>query len=327
MAWKKWNHAPDAQTYADWARKPQFQSANLGILPGLSGVTVVDIDNPLHIDEAVHRFGPTQLMVETPSGGRHLYYRAQGERCRNLRPFDLDVDIKGVGGFVVVPPSRRPDAGSRAPGYRFITGDWCEIALLPVIRPGALDLARPSTGRSHGQPVRTAGNGKLIGEGKRNNHLFHRGLRIATGCESEDELIAELLVENQISCSPPLADDEVLRIAKSAWSYEIRGANFTKGGGFSCSKRMIEVIADAPAFWLFQWLSQAHFSKLETDQDFAVCPRAMATSPSAGGMGERAIRRARDRLLAIGVLVCVSKGGRGVGDPARFRFGRLDQIG
>ena len=327
MAWKKWKYAPDAQTVVGLAGKPKFQSANLGILPGLSGVTVVDVDTPLQIDEAIHRFGPTPLMVETPSGGRHLYYRGQGERCRNLRPFGLEIDIKGVGGFVVVPPSRRPDAGPDAPAYRFITGDWTEIGSLPVIRPDALEFMPPSTDRSRGRLAQTIGNGKLIGEGERNDRLFRWALRIATGCESEDELIAELHALNIISCSPPLEESEVLRIAKSAWNYEARGANFTKGGGFSCSNRLAEVIGDASSFWLFKWLKQVHFNKLETGEAFAVCPRGMASSVSNGGLGERSIRRAREHLVAIGILVRVSPGGCGVGDPARFQFGRLDRIG
>ncbi len=54
-------------------------NANVGMLTGLSKITVVDIDDPANAATMVARCGDTPLKVRTPSGGFHHWYRANGE--------------------------------------------------------------------------------------------------------------------------------------------------------------------------------------------------------------------------------------------------------
>jgi hypothetical protein len=63
-------------------------------------ITVVDIDSG---DEAVacearRVFGDTPFEVLTPSGGRHLYYRHNGE-ARRIRPVP-EIDLLGSGAVI-----------------------------------------------------------------------------------------------------------------------------------------------------------------------------------------------------------------------------------
>ena len=86
-----------------------FPHANVGVLTKLSVVTVIDVDAPELVAEMEQRFGWSPLVAVTPSDGIHLWYRANGESCRNLRGSEgLEVDVKaggvGRGGFIVVPP-------------------------------------------------------------------------------------------------------------------------------------------------------------------------------------------------------------------------------
>ena len=53
----------------------RFGNANIGILTGeLSGVFIVDIDDPGIVAKMLNRFGSTPMITRTPSGGVHLWY-------------------------------------------------------------------------------------------------------------------------------------------------------------------------------------------------------------------------------------------------------------
>src|SRR3954452_1823826 len=105
--WGKWAKRPGL----DFVRKMtcRHPSANVGIITGLSGITVVDCDDPVVVTAMITRCGDTPLKVRTPSGGVHLYYRTAGERCTGRRPEVLEVVVNCLGGFVVAPPSVRPN--------------------------------------------------------------------------------------------------------------------------------------------------------------------------------------------------------------------------
>jgi hypothetical protein len=102
-------------------------NANVGMLTGLSRITVVDIDDPANAATMVARCGDTPLKVRTPSGGFHHWYRANGEISSNLRREGLDVDIKGVGGLVVVPPSVRVSGEHTGRIYQLIEGSLADL--------------------------------------------------------------------------------------------------------------------------------------------------------------------------------------------------------
>ncbi len=64
---------------------------------------------------------PDTWMVETPRGGRHLYFQlpdgaAPGNRAELIKR----VDVRGDGGYVIVPPSSRPDGKA----YRWVIAPW-----------------------------------------------------------------------------------------------------------------------------------------------------------------------------------------------------------
>jgi len=86
----------------------QWPDAGIALVTGeLSGIVVVDIDtrNGGSLDDERHARSFTGLMVQTP-GGMHLYYEHPGERVANSA--DSGTDVRGDGGFVVLPPSRHP---------------------------------------------------------------------------------------------------------------------------------------------------------------------------------------------------------------------------
>ncbi|MDH3667177.1 MAG: bifunctional DNA primase/polymerase [Paracoccaceae bacterium] len=157
---------PSRATLRKWAE--QYPTANVGILTGLSSITVIDIDDQKLVPAMLERFGATPLQIGTPSGGVHLYYQSARERSCSLRNEDLAVDVKGLGGMVVVPPSVRPTGPYTGRQYRFLHGDWADLPNLPTLRPGSLSMAATS-----GRVVSLA----RVGRGRRNKSLFRYLLR------------------------------------------------------------------------------------------------------------------------------------------------------
>lgn len=168
---------------------------NIGIACGPSGLVVVDLDIPHHpraetlvargprtgIDEFARLcdahgapYPDSTFSVETPSGGRHLYFEASGPDIRNsagkIAPL---VDIRANGGYVVAPGSRTVQGA-----YRVIRDER------PVSLPGWLArlLARPpeiSTGDLR-EPPFAVGPG---GTGSPMEALDHAVIRVSTAWE------------------------------------------------------------------------------------------------------------------------------------------------
>src|SRR5689334_19390554 len=138
VRWASWTRRLGSDVITKLAAPHRFGRANIGILTGLSGVTVVDCDDLDAVPAMIERCGDTPLKTRTPSGGVHLWYRSAGERCADLRPEGWAVDVKGIGGFVVVPPSVRPSGAHAGKAYEFIEGTWADLPTLPTVIPGSL---------------------------------------------------------------------------------------------------------------------------------------------------------------------------------------------
>jgi hypothetical protein len=153
---------------------------------------------------------PETYIVETGSGGRHLYYLIpDGVEIKNsagkLAP---GVDIRGDGGYVVAPYSVH---ASKLP-YMPLTPDT-----EPVEAPPELIERIQNSSKTRNQAVE--GGAEII-EGGRNDALASIGGSMRRrGC-GPAAIRAALLEENQGRCSPPLPDEEVEGIAESVSRYE-----------------------------------------------------------------------------------------------------------
>lgn len=100
-----------AQVRAWWNRWPD---ANIGIATGPgSGLLVLDIDlphGPASLAELEATHGPLPLTCEqrTGSGGRQLLFTHPDAAVGNRAAAWPGVDVRGTGGYIVVPPSRHP---------------------------------------------------------------------------------------------------------------------------------------------------------------------------------------------------------------------------
>jgi hypothetical protein len=173
IAWREFQErrATDTEARAWWAQWPE---ANVGVVTGaISGLVVLDVD-PRHGGDvalaqlvATHGALPRTVEARTGGGGRHVLFAYPGipvrSRAGQLGP---GLDVRGDGGYVVVPPSVHP---SGVPYAWVNPPDAADLAPLPawlrarVVEPAAVAPAAGSPNAdSRHTPVR---------EGQRNTHL------------------------------------------------------------------------------------------------------------------------------------------------------------
>ena len=313
VRWKRWKHPLGRQSLGQLADK--HPTANVGVLTGLSGVTVVDVDDLELTDAMVRRFGDTPLQTSTPSGGVHLWFRSSGERCRT-RLDGLKVDIRGEGGMVVVPPSIRPSGPHAGKAYGFLEGTWDDLPRLPEMKVPALATTSVSP---------AAGTLQTVQQGNRDNSLFRACLDLAPRCDTFDDLVDEARTINE-SYAPPLSDARVVAKAKSAWQCQVEGRNWRgHGAHVTVAERTIDrLLAHDPrhgpdALSLYLKLRAKHGARDQRREAFAVAARAMARDLVLPWTEGR-IRRATQVLVNFGLLALVKEGGHGEGDAHQYRF-------
>ncbi len=272
-----------------------FPAANIAIVTGeLSAVTVVDCDNPnVTLMFLLDKFGETPLVVQTPSGGYHLYYRYNGEH--NSQDASNKIDIKGQGGFVVAPPSYNRITGEV---YHFVEGDLSDFHRLP-------DMKKYNE-------IQRGYN-----EGERNNGLFKYLLKEAQNCNDINML--EVLAEafNQQHVTPPLDSKAIQRTVASVWKYRLDGRLFV--GGKQFIKLDMDKIADlrfihSRAMDMYIDLVSCHWGKNES---FAISPEGYSKRCK---WSENTIRQEIQTLIRHGLLKLVYKGGHSQHNPSLYKL-------
>lgn len=288
---------------SEWAEK--YPDANVGLKTGSrSRLTIIDIDDMEQAEKVINLCGDTPMQTRTPRGGLHLYYQHRDETNRaGIIP---GVDVRGEGGVVAAPPSyRRGDPSDSLAGrpYAFCAGDWHSIPDLPPVRPGGLaELDR----MTRGAPVEV---------GSRNDTLFRACMSYAPSAGSL-EALADHAAAINAELPEPLSSDEVVKTARSAWSYQASGRNWI--GAIKDREVKMHLYQSNPdAALLLNMLRDHHGTRAEP---FAASPKAMASARLIGRWDAKRYRTARDELVNLGVLRCVERGGRKPKDPALFEW-------
>lgn len=299
------------QAIAKMLQKPRFANANAAVSCGpRSGISVVDIDSPdpVQLDAALHLFGDTLLIGQTPSGGHHLYYRHAGEG-RRIRPFGDDVPLDILGnGLAVLPPSQRPPSKDKCGGaYKLIQGAWSDLNRLPVM---ADPIARQNA------PSPSVNCPEAVQVGSRNRDLFDFLRTIGLKVPDFVPLLAEARKFNA-ELPEPLDDSEVIKTAKSVWGYRGQGRLYASGGSAMAGVHLDEMTAlngHGDAYLLLGTLRAVH--GWNPERPF---PLANATAERFNWTKPR-YRSARDTLTALGFIECLHPGGRGANDPPIYRL-------
>ena len=158
-------------------------------------------ENELYFDET--------WVAKTPSGGRHTYFKTN-EKVNNPVGWLKGVDVRGDGGYVLLPPSV-VTSGS----YEWIRGprdqEWpnsnkenaCIVDLVEAVN----NSKKASTTFSAPETVIT---------GHRNDTLYKMACSLQAKGLSDEAIMAAVSAENQAKCQPPLEDDEIRKLVQSA---------------------------------------------------------------------------------------------------------------
>jgi hypothetical protein len=114
-----WEHLQTDRVTNDELRgwRPLFANGVGFITGAISGVVVVDTDGPegealLAEFQAQHGAFPVTLTIRSGSGrGLHRYLKHPGGKIKTVASTEIKVDIKGDGGFCVLPPSLHKSGG------------------------------------------------------------------------------------------------------------------------------------------------------------------------------------------------------------------------
>jgi len=211
-----------------WQQNPDF---NIAVATGQrSGFFAPDIDGP--DAEAALRRLETEYDALPPTieaitaRGRHIYLKATVPIGNSVGKLAPGIDIRGDGGYILVPPSIHP-SGQR---YCWSVDSANCIADAPqwLVDKLVADKSN-STGRRIVVPAaewhRIAHDG--ASQGARNDTLTKLSGHLLSLPYIDAGLVLELLLSwNQTHCRPPLSDDEVTAIFDSILGRELnkRGA-------------------------------------------------------------------------------------------------------
>jgi hypothetical protein len=195
----------DVAVVSEWWRR--WPDANVGIRTGHeSGIVVLDVD-PRHggigsLETLKRKHGgiPTGPQVLTGSGGQHLYFAFPENGIRNSAGKLGDgLDVRGDGGYVVVPPSRHETGNAYT---------W----LRPFNRetlPDPGELFADAVKRRNGTAAKVA---DVIPEGQRRAAMLTVAGKLKRSGLTGAEILPTLRELNR-RCVPPLDEAELTSVA------------------------------------------------------------------------------------------------------------------
>lgn len=203
-----------------WTASP---TANIATPTGRPGFDVLDVD--VRPDGsgwvALRRLQEAGLIhgwiraVRTPSGGLHLHYPGTGQRNGSLR--GQHVDFRGVGGYVLLPPSL-----IRTPGYarryelvdsRDVPGralDWAAVTHLLAPTPSPRVAGQVPSTRVLDPILPLAAHVARQSEGNRDNALFW------AACRAAESGVADLAPLVDAAIGAGLPERQARRTVRSA---------------------------------------------------------------------------------------------------------------
>jgi len=227
VAWKQYQERlPIEEEVKTWWNQHPY--ANIGLTTGhLSGLIVVDPDS----QEATRAFkenypeAKETLQAQTGrEGARHFYFIHEpgitNDAGKLLGP---GIDVRGEGGYVVVPPSIHANGKS----YQWLNKNK-PIALPDKLRK--ILVSRSKDGKPFNDGL-TQPDGEKIPDHQRNVTLTSLAGSMRRRGMSEEAIKAAILKENSLKCDPPLDESEVNKIAKSVAGYPPAEAKGRYNGG------------------------------------------------------------------------------------------------
>jgi hypothetical protein len=220
----------DLETIRQWWRPAP--DLNLALATGaVSGIFVLDLDG-IDAEAELRRLekehGPLPPTVESITArGRHAFFKMPLAPVRNsagrIAP---GIDVRGDGGYVLVPPSVHP-SGRRYAWSVDSAGDFASAPdwLIAQVSRSGTSCEKLNAPRTEWRSLATEG----VDEGQRDNAVTRLCGYLLRHHVDPFVVLEMLQLWNATHCRPPLPDEHVERIVRSIAGREIR-RRFGRGG-------------------------------------------------------------------------------------------------
>lgn len=207
--WKEYQERkPTPEEYKKWFNG---QGVGVGLISGkASGVTVIDFDS--YKKDAPKVELNTPLKVKTGGGGLHGYFKYQ-EGVKNTVGGDVPIDVRGEGGFVVLPPTIHPNGKP----YEWLYDNKFPLSYIARNLP-ALDesLLENFVNKSNSQPLDIT-KYVDIEEGSRNDSLHRLSCSLLTKYPPKEAW--QVIGAINRTYKPPIEEKELQTLFGSAASF------------------------------------------------------------------------------------------------------------
>ena len=199
-----------------WSNYPD---ANIGAVMG--AIVAIDID-PQHGGDAGaleknHGPMPRTWRAKTGSGGEHIYFTASSVVRNNRGKLAIGIDVRGQGGFTILPPSLHI-SGHRYAWQHGCAPDELPLAPLPASIAAALEQPKQVTVGNDWAALACAD----VVEGGRNTTIAKFAGHLLRHYVDPRVALELLLAWNATRCEPPLDHAEVVRTINSIAGAELR---------------------------------------------------------------------------------------------------------
>jgi hypothetical protein len=196
----------------------QFPGCNWGLACGPdSRVFVVDVDGDdgaASLHELIENYGHewTNTLNAKTARGSHFYFRYPADAVIRNSTSKLapGIDVRGEGGYVLVPPSVHPSGASYC---------WSGAGKDAQILTAPVWLLKKLTAPAERVSLTPEIGGDTIPEGQRNTTLTKFAGAMQRPGMTLQAIEAALLAENAARCRPALTEAEVREIARSVARY------------------------------------------------------------------------------------------------------------
>lgn len=219
----------------DWQHKPLAQGAvgnhGLGLIHALSGTCALDLDDlqaaeawlgvrGIELRDLLAADDAVKVVSGRPNRAKLLYRLPEGvqpsvtKQIKQAGAMILEFRCasgSGTGCQDVLPPTIHPETG--------VEYQWAgagEFTNLPVLPDALLEIWKMATASSANVNGPTHNPSGVIVEGGRNLALFKLAGDLVSAGMAPESVLAALLKENEVKCTPPLPVIEVEAIARSA---------------------------------------------------------------------------------------------------------------
>ena len=226
-AWQKKATTDEETIKKWWAKWPDAQIA-LATGEWKDGYNIIAIDCDNHPKTGDYGTEDLRLWEDTQgeipetwgsitgSGGEHYIFRTRGKGIRSRTRCYGSIDIRGEGGYIILPPSLHPN-GNRYE-WQFDPDEY-ELA---EANSSVLDLCGYK--ESNNKKIKSSFKmPDIVAEGSRNDTLHKYASSMQARGYSDQVIKERIQALNKTACNPPLQDSEVMQIFESVTSRYPKG--------------------------------------------------------------------------------------------------------